>query len=204
MNVRLKFEHQAIRAGYKNIAGVDEAGRGPLAGPVVAAAVILSDDSSGLEAITDSKKLSPKKRKELFILIHERAKSIGVGVVDAPTIDKINILQSTFLAMEKAFRTMSRNPDYLLIDGNQRPSWVDKGETMVKGDSRSLSIAAASIVAKVTRDKIMEDYDHHYPVWGFANHKGYGTAGHIRAIKENGICEIHRKSFAPISRMNLK
>lgn len=198
---RTNYEQQAYRSGFRRIAGLDEAGRGPLAGPVVAACVILPANYEGLEEIVDSKKLSAKKRQELFILIHEQAQSIGVGIVDAPTIDQINILQATFLAMRKALQGMHQPPDYCLIDGNQRPTWLEQGQTLVNGEDHSLSIAAASIIAKVTRDQIMTDYDHHFPKWGFGQHKGYGTAAHLEAIKQHGICDLHRKSFSPISKI---
>lgn len=202
---KLRFEKKAIEAGYQTIAGLDEAGRGPLAGPVVAACVILPEDTHDLQSITDSKKLSPGKRQEFYMLLHERARSIGVGVVDAQTIDKINILQATYLAMERAVKSMSLDADFLLIDGNRLPGWAnaETSQTIVSGDSLSLSIASASIIAKVTRDKIMDDYEHLYPEWGFGKHKGYGTAAHLTAIREKGICDIHRKSFAPISQMEL-
>ncbi len=195
----LKYEYQAIQAGHKFIAGLDEAGRGPLAGPVVAAAVILPDDPSPLLGVRDSKQLTESKRKKLFMLLHEHALAIGIGVVDAPTIDKINILQATFLAMQKAVAAVAKPVDFILVDGNQRPPWMTQGAAIVRGDAQSLSIGAASIIAKVTRDKIMEDYEHHYPEWGFAQHKGYGTAQHLEAIRDFGICDIHRKSFAPIA-----
>lgn len=201
LHERLKYELKETQAGHHIIAGLDEAGRGPLAGPVVAAAVVLPEDPTGLEEINDSKKCTAKKRQELYILIHERARSIGVGIVDAPTIDKVNILQATFLAMQKAVHAMTSQPDFLLIDGNQRPPWMDQGTMIVKGEQHSLSIAAASIIAKVTRDRVMVDYDHHYPDWGFAKHKGYGTADHLEAINHKGICDIHRRSFAPISKI---
>lgn len=194
------YENKARNTGYRMIAGVDEAGRGPLAGPVVAAAVILPKNTDDLHEVNDSKKISPQKRQELYMLIHEKADAIGVGVVDARTIDQINILEATFLAMQKAVKTLSKKPDYILIDGNRKPLWLTKGETIINGDAISVSIAAASIIAKVTRDKIMDDYEHHFPNWGFAKHKGYGTVAHISAIKEHGICDIHRKSFAPISK----
>lgn len=201
---RLHFERNARDAGHARVAGVDEAGRGPLAGPVVAACVILPEDTTGLETVNDSKKLSPAKRRNLFMLLHERARGIGIGIVDSHTIDRINILQATFLAMQRAVESMEPKPDYLLIDGNRRPSWLQAGETVVRGDSRSLSIAAASIIAKVTRDRIMEDYGFLYPQWEFGKHKGYGTAEHLAALEKHGPCELHRRSFFPVSQLCLK
>ncbi|MCD4814335.1 ribonuclease HII [bacterium] len=199
---RFALEKQAKQAGHQNVAGIDEAGRGPLAGPVVAACVILPENIQGLEDVRDSKKVSPVKRRNLFMLLHERACDIGVGIVDAQTIDKVNILQATFLAMQRAVNSIANKPDFLLIDGNRMPAWAGNAKTVVSGEDHSLSIAAASIIAKETRDRIMKDYDHLYPSWGFAQHKGYGTAAHITAIREHGICELHRKTFAPILQMD--
>jgi ribonuclease HII len=201
---RIEFEIRAKENGFLNVAGIDEAGRGPLAGPVVAACVVLPEDISGLEQVKDSKKLTPAKRRELFVLLHERAREIGVGIVDAQTIDKINILQATFLAMEKAANSLKQKADFLLIDGNRKPSWAKQAQTIVSGESHSLSIAAASIIAKEMRDRIMCDYDQVYPQWGFARHKGYGTAAHMLALREHGICDIHRKTFAPIPQLQLE
>ncbi len=200
---RCFYEQRARKAGGRVIAGLDEAGRGPLAGPLVAACVVLPKDTRGWEEVTDSKKIRPAKRRELFMLIHEKAGDVGVGIVDSYTIDRINVLQATFLAMQRAVNGLSCEPDYLLIDGNQCPDWARNAETIVKGDSLSLSIAAASIIAKVTRDNIMQDYDFLYPKWGFARHKGYGTAQHLTAIREYGICELHRRSFAPITQLEM-
>ncbi len=200
---RTFYEQRARKTGRRVIAGLDEAGRGPLAGPVVAACVVLPKDARGWEEVIDSKKLRSSQRRELFIFIHEKAGDIGVGIVDSYTIDRINVLQATFLAMHRAVSGLSREPDYLLIDGNQRPAWAQNAETIVKGDSRSLSNAAASIIAKVTRDNIMQDYDFLYPKWGFARHKGYGTAQHLTAIREYGICELHRRSFAPVTQLEI-
>ncbi len=200
---RMFYEQRVQKAGGRVIAGLDEAGRGPLAGPLVAACVVLPKDTRGWHEIIDSKKLRPSKRRELFMLIHENAEDIGVGIVDSYTIDRINVLQATFLAMQRAVSGLSRKPDYLLIDGNQRPAWAQNAETIVNGDSLSLSISAASIIAKVTRDNIMQDYDFLYPKWGFARHKGYGTAQHLTAIREYGICELHRRSFAPVTQLEI-
>ena len=198
---RLQYERNAKSAGHILVAGLDEAGRGPLAGPVVAACVILPETITGLEGIHDSKKLTPVKRRDLFMRLHERALGIGVGIVDSHTIDRINILQATFLAMQRAYEGMDPKPDYLLVDGNCRPGWIQAGETIVQGDAHSLSIGAASIIAKVTRDRIMEDYGYLYPQWSFGRHKGYGTADHMAAIQKHGICELHRRTFLPISRL---
>jgi ribonuclease HII len=200
---RLVFEKRAQNQGWLRVAGVDEAGRGPLAGPVVAACVILREDISGLEEVTDSKKLTSSKRSHLYDAIRRKTADVGIGIVDHQTIDRINILQATFLAMERAVAQLAPPPDFLLIDGNQRPPWAKACETIISGDALSLSISAASIIAKVTRDRIMEEADLRFPQWGFAQHKGYGTAGHMEAIRQFGACEIHRKSFFPISQLAL-
>jgi ribonuclease HII len=200
---RTFYEQRARKAGRRVIAGLDEVGRGPLAGPLVAACVVLPKDTHGWEEVIDSKKIPSSQRRELFIFIHEKAGDIGVGIVDSYTIDRINVLQATFLAMQRAVSGLSREPDYLLIDGNQHPPWAQNAETIVKGDSLSLSIAAASIIAKVTRDNVMQDYDSLYPKWGFARHKGYGTSQHLTAIREHGICELHRRSFAQITQLEM-
>jgi len=199
---RLNYEHEAKSAGFAKVAGVDEAGRGPLAGPVVAACVILPEDVSGLEEVNDSKRLTPAKRERLYQRIHERALGIGVGIADAPTIDRLNILQATFFAMHQAVESTVPKPDYLLIDGNRRPQWAENAALIVAGDSLSLSIAAASIIAKVTRDRMMEEFDRIFPQWGFGRHKGYGTAGHLDAIRKYGVCDLHRRSFYPITQID--
>jgi ribonuclease HII len=189
-----EFEQLARRDGYRLIAGVDEAGRGPLAGPVVAAAVILPEGVE-MAGVTDSKKLTASVREELFPLIHSRALSIGVGYGDHLLIDRINILQATLSAMRDAVLALTPPPDYLLIDGISRiPLPLDQ-RTIKKGDSASLSIAAASIVAKVTRDRLMVEYDRLYPGYGFAGHKGYGSPAHMSAIAELGPSPIHRTIF---------
>lgn len=179
---------------FSYICGIDEAGRGPLAGPVVAAAVILKKDSRILY-VNDSKKLSEKKRNELFDIIKEEALSYGIGIVDNDRIDEINILQATYEAMRIAVNKLSVKPDILLNDAVTIPLLDMKQIPIVKGDAKSLSIASASILAKVTRDRIIEEYDSLYPEYGFAKHKGYGTKAHIDALKENGPCLIHRKTF---------
>ena len=189
------FEHELIEQGYELICGVDEAGRGPLAGPVCAAAVILPTDLE-IEGLNDSKKLTEKKREALYDIIIEKALAYGIAMVSEKVIDEINILQATFLAMKGAVEAMELTPDYVLIDGNREP---DLGQlavkTIVKGDSRSANIAAASILAKVTRDRYMMEMDREYPQYGFAVHKGYGTKKHYEALTEHGHCPIHRLSF---------
>ncbi len=179
---------------YGTICGIDEAGRGPLCGPVVAAAVILPDEYNILY-INDSKKLSETKREEVYKEIDKYAVAYGVGIVSPERIDEINILQATYEAMRTAIHKLSVTPDILLNDAVTIPMVDIKQVPIIKGDAKSQSIAAASIVAKVTRDHIMEEYDKLYPEYGFAKHKGYGTAAHIKAIKEYGPCPIHRRTF---------
>ena len=188
------FEKIAYQEGYQLVAGIDEAGRGPLAGPVVAAAVILPPDYVNIE-INDSKQLSAGKREELYEIINKEAVAIGMMVVDADTIDRVNILQATLQAMRDAVLELPTSPDFLLIDGNQRVPILTPQKPIVKGDSLSISIAAASIIAKVSRDRIMEMYHRQFPQYNFQQNKGYGTKEHLDAIKQFGICKIHRKSF---------
>ena len=190
----LVFEQSARQNGFTVIAGVDEAGRGPLAGPVVAAAVILPEGFHSSE-ITDSKALSEKKREALFAVIYRHAAAIGIGIVDAVEIDRVNILRASLRAMAFAVANLRPAPDYLLIDGNCRVLCEAHQEAIPKGDARSLSIAAASIVAKVTRDRFMARYHEEYPVFGFDRHKGYPTAAHKAAIRSHGPCPIHRLTF---------
>ena len=188
------FERDAKARGYSIIAGIDEAGRGPLAGPVVSAAVVLPHDFDCPD-ITDSKKLSEKKRELLFPFIQENALAFGIGMADHEEIDQINILQASLLSMKRAVEALTVVPDYLLIDGKFTiESSIDQ-EAVIKGDSRSISIAAASILAKVTRDRIMKDLSHKYPAYGFERHKGYPTKAHKQAILDNGPCPVHRQSF---------
>jgi len=175
-------------------AGVDEAGRGPIAGPVVAAAVIISD-SFNIPGIKDSKKLSPKKRKILYDLIIKNALCYGIGIVGSKEIDKINILQAAIKAMELAVANLSIQPDVLLIDGINRIDMNVEQQTIIKGDNRSISIASASILAKVTRDYIMEEYDKLYPLYRFTKHKGYPTKEHFEIVRQYGPTVIHRKTF---------
>jgi len=189
-----EYEHRCYDNGFKNIAGVDEAGRGPLAGPVVAAAVILNKDVI-IPGINDSKKLSEAKREYLYDEIRAKAISIGVGIVDEKIIDEINILQATLLAMKRAIETLAVKPDYLLIDAEKINSTKIPQLSIIKGDSLSISIGAASIIAKVERDRILVGYDKKYPEYGFGKHKGYGTKQHMDCIRKLGLLPIHRKSF---------
>jgi len=188
------FEKQLYESGYNLIAGVDEAGRGPLAGPVVAAAVILPKDIF-IENLNDSKKLSEKQREEIYLQIQEKAIAYSVGIVDEKTIDNINILNATKHAMKAAIQSLKVQPEFLLIDALEIDDIPIEQWNIEKGDSLSISIAAASIIAKVTRDHMIVELDKKYPQYGFAKHKGYGTAEHINAIKKFGICPIHRISF---------
>ena len=183
-----------MASGATRIAGIDEAGRGPLAGPVVSASVILPPNVS-LPGIDDSKKLSPGKRTSLYQRIYDEAISIGIGIVDAVEIDRINILQAALLSMAMAAENLAPQPDWLLIDGPFRIASPLPQEPIRKGDARSISIAAASIVAKVTRDRMMEQYDLAYPQYGFSRHKGYPTRAHRQALRQYGSCPIHRRSF---------
>lgn len=186
------FDLSKKRGAY--LAGVDEAGRGPLAGPVFAAAVILDDDVL-IDGINDSKKLSEKKRDELYDIIREKAAAYSVCAVSEARIDEINILQATFQAMRGAVERLEIKPDYVLIDGNKSPGLASGHETVVKGDSKSMAIAAASILAKVARDRYMLRMAKKYPGYGFEQHKGYGTKAHYEAIERLGVSEIHRRSF---------
>lgn len=188
------FEINAASKGYKAVCGVDEAGRGPLAGPVYAAAVILPEGRE-IEGLNDSKKLTEKKREALFDVITEKALSYSIASVDAKTIDEINILQATYLAMKKAVEGLDIPADYALVDGNRMPPLSVDGETVVKGDAKSPSIAAASILAKVSRDRYMLELDKAFPQYQFAKHKGYGTKLHYEMLTEHGISEHHRMSF---------
>lgn len=188
------FERNAYQSGYRLIAGVDEAGRGPLAGPVVAAAVIFPPDYHNSE-IRDSKLLSPQKRERLHDVIREDAITVGLGVVDAVVIDEINILKATLMAMQEALLELSPAPDFLLIDGITPLPLSMPQRTLIKGDSRSVSVAAASIIAKVSRDRIMEIYHRQFPQYNFIKNKGYGTEEHRAVIRRYGPCKIHRRSF---------
>ena len=214
------FEEAARESGYRIIIGVDEAGRGPLAGPVVAAAARYRSDSlifppeadRYVRLIRDSKTLSERQREDAYRWIVEHFET-GVGIVDAETIDRVNILQATFLALQQAVeavlkkcvqesKSMGNISVHVLVDGNRAlPHVTYSQETIVRGDAQVVSIAAASIVAKVTRDRLMRDFENTYPKYGFAQHKGYGTAKHLEALRQYGPCPIHRRSFAPVARL---
>ena len=187
-------EQALLKEGFDFIAGVDEAGRGPLAGPVYAGAVILPQGLI-IEGINDSKKLSPKKREELYEIICEKAVCYATAEVDEKIIDEINILNATYLAMQKAVAKLSKIPEFVLVDGNRKPEFSMPCETIVKGDSKSISIAAASILAKVERDRMITKMAECYPQYGFEKHKGYGTKQHTDAILKYGPSPIHRLSF---------
>ena len=188
------YEKVAIEQGFKTICGIDEAGRGPLAGPVYAAAVILPMDLE-IDGLNDSKKLTEKKREALFDVICEKAISYSIGIATEEEIDEINILNATFLAMRRAVEGLSVKPDYALIDGNQHPQLSIPDETVVKGDGKSMSIAAASILAKVSRDRFMLQIAEKYPEYCFEKHKGYGTKLHYEMIEKYGVSPVHRRSF---------
>ena len=190
----LIYENTAMGNGYQTICGIDEAGRGPLAGPVFAAAVILPEHAA-IEGINDSKKLSEKKREALFDVIQKVAVSFAVGFATETEIDEINILQATFLAMKRACDGLNVKPDFALVDGNRMPQLGVETQMIIKGDALSASIAAASILAKVSRDRLMYEIDQLYPEYQFAKHKGYGTALHIEMLKKYGPCPVHRTTF---------
>lgn len=192
--VDLNFEREYWKRGLEHVAGVDEAGRGPLAGPVVAAAVIFKPEV-WIEGVDDSKKLTSNRRNELFVRIHEKALSVGVSIVPHTVIDEINIYQATMRAMEEAVTRLLPVPQHLLIDGPRYSERYISFTPIIDGDAKCFSIAAASIIAKVTRDRIMVEMDQRYPQYGFAKHKGYGTKEHCEAIRKFGPCEIHRRSF---------
>lgn len=190
----LFYEKKYINEGYKAICGVDEAGRGPLAGPVCAAAVILKEGEI-IEGANDSKKLSEKKREALFEIIKERAISYGVAFASEREIDELNILNATFVAMKRAVNELKIKPSLVLVDGNRAPEFDVPAQTIIKGDSSSMSIACASILAKVSRDRYMKNLSYQYPQYEFERHKGYGTKFHVEKIKEFGPSPVHRKSF---------
>lgn len=191
-----RFERLAHEQGFVRVAGIDEAGRGPLAGPIVAAAVVLAYPVEGLN---DSKQLTPGQREALFDALASGRHDIGVAKVEAVEIDRIGIQAANYRAMAQAVAQLKRPPDFLLVDGFNLPGVTQAQQRLVKGDSRSLSIAAASIVAKVTRDRIMEILDREYPAYGFGRHKGYATQEHLEALAGYGPCPVHRRSFAPIA-----
>ncbi len=196
----LSFERAAHTSGYRCIAGLDEAGRGPLAGPVVAAAVVLPEGLL-IPGLTDSKQVDEPERERLHDIIVERAVSYGIGIVDERTIDDVNIYQATIIAMERALEALSPHPDYLLLDAMTLPRVAIPQKPLIKGDCRSHSIAAASILAKVTRDRLMAVLHEQYPQYNFRKHKGYGTKEHLALLEQYGPCEAHRKSFSPVARM---
>lgn len=190
----LDFEWNHWRRGIEHLAGVDEAGRGPLAGPVVAAAVIFPK-AVIIPGVNDSKKLTEKKREALYGLIREQALSIGIGIVQHDVIDRINIYKASILAMRKAIEDLAVPPQFIAADGNSFVHDAIPYENVIDGDAKVFTIAAASIVAKVTRDRMMRAYHEQFPQYGFARHKGYGTKQHIEAIRQHGLCDIHRKTF---------
>lgn len=197
MGPTTEFEQEARRCGYRHIAGLDEAGRGPLAGPVVAAAVILPF-ACRLSGVDDSKLLSETEREALYAVICRKAVAVGIGSADAAEIDALNILEATRLAMRRAIARLPARPDFLLLDALAIPGLTVPSRPIVKGDRLSLSIAAASIVAKVTRDRLMAAYHDDYPHYNFRAHKGYGTEEHLVRLAEHGPCPIHRRTFAPV------
>lgn len=190
----LEFEKEALAKGYKSVCGVDEAGRGPLAGPVCAAVVILPEGVI-IDGVNDSKKLSEKKRESLFDVIREQALSYSIAYATVDEIEEINILNATMLAMRRAIDGLEIKADYAMIDGNKIPPLDIDAECIVKGDAKSMSIACASILAKVSRDRLLYKYAEEYPMYGFDKHKGYGTKVHREAILKYGPCPYHRKSF---------
>lgn len=191
------FETEARRCGYRLVAGLDEAGRGPLAGPVVAAAVILPRRCQ-LAGLNDSKQLTEMERERLYDEIRQRAVGIGVGQASEREIDAMNILEATRLAMRRAIQALPAMPDYLLLDAIELSAVSLPQRAIIKGDTLSMSIAAASVIAKVTRDRLMGDYHRQYPQYNFQAHKGYGTAEHLRMLAVHGPCAIHRRSFRPV------
>ena len=189
-----RYEHRAMEQGYTAVCGIDEAGRGPLAGPVFAAAVILPPDCD-IPGLNDSKKLTEKKREALFDVILEKALAWFVASSSEREIDDLNILAATFLAMKRAVDGLAVPADYALVDGNRDPKLAIPSETVIKGDSRSMSIAAASVLAKVSRDRYMLELAQYYPQYQFEKHKGYGTKLHYEMLKEHGVSDVHRRSF---------
>lgn len=198
LSTPFSFDRNYYDKGLNSVAGIDEAGRGPLAGPVIAAAVILPKDTE-IPYLNDSKKLTEKRRNELFDIIKEKAVSYCISTVDNIKIDEVNILRATFIAMKQAVSGLKINPELCLVDGNHIiPNLNLKQEAIISGDAQSAAIAAASILAKVTRDKIMLEYAAKFPEYGFEKHKGYGTKMHMEALKKYGACPIHRQSFTPV------
>jgi len=196
LEVMLAFEQQAFESGFRRVAGVDEAGRGPLAGPLVAGAVVLARALPGLD---DSKRLTEARRETLFEELRSGAHAIGVGVVEAAELDRIGVQRANYTAMARAVAALTPPPDFLLVDGFNLPGMSQPCLRLIKGDQRSLSISAASIIAKVTRDRRMAELDREYPGYGFGQHKGYGTSAHMGALARLGPCPEHRRSFAPLA-----
>jgi ribonuclease HII len=196
----LSFERNVRASGFTCIAGLDEAGRGPLAGPVVAAAVVLPDGLL-IPGLTDSKQVTEQERDRLFDIIREQSVCYGIGIVDERTIDDVNILKATIIAMEQALESLLPRPDYLLIDALTLPRVSIPQKPLIKGDCRSHSIAAASILAKVTRDRLMLELHEKFPQYNFQKHKGYGTREHLSLLRKHGPCEAHRRSFNPVAQM---
>ena len=197
---RFRYERELLHRGSSRIAGVDEAGRGPLAGPVVAAAVILPTRCR-LAGVDDSKQLSESEREELYVVIRRRAVGIGVGWASHEEIDRLNILEATRLAMHRAIASIVPPPDCLLIDAVNLPGSPLPARPIIKGDALAVSIAAASIIAKVTRDRLMAEYHRIHPQYNFLSHKGYGTEEHLQRLVEHGPCAIHRRTFAPVAQV---
>ena len=195
----LRYEKELYKADYQAIAGIDEVGRGPLAGPGVAAAVILPPECK-IKGLNDSKKIPKKKHQEIYQAVLDKALAVGVGLMNNEIIDQVNIYEATKLAMKEALSKLSLKPDYLLIDAMKLDVDIPQ-ESIIKGDANSLSIAAASIVAKVTRDKLMADYDKKFPGYDFAKNAGYGTRSHLQGLERSGVTPIHRKTFEPIKSM---
>ena len=195
----LEFEKKLYKEGYSFIAGIDEVGRGPLVGPVVTACVILPKNFK-LEGLTDSKKLTEKKRNEFFDVIMKEALSVGIGIIDEDIIDKVNIYEATKLAMYQAIDNSKIKPDFLLIDAMKLEKTDIPSLSIIKGDLKSISISAASVIAKVTRDRMMYDLDKQYPMYKFKKNKGYPTKEHVEAIEKYGIIKEHRKTFNPVSK----
>lgn len=202
MAVLLRVERALWQSGIAHIAGVDEAGVGPLAGPVVAAAVIITPETR-LRGVDDSKRLRPRLREELEQRIRAEARAVAVGVVDVDEIDRINIYQASLRAMQRAVTSLPVPPEHVVVDARTIPDLVMPQTAFVGGDARSYSIAAASIVAKVTRDRMMRELDARYPEYGFAAHMGYGTRRHLEALRCHGPCPAHRRSFAPVRQLSL-
>jgi ribonuclease HII len=194
------FERSARDAGYTCVAGLDEAGRGPLAGPVVAAAVVLPDGLL-IPGVKDSKQVSEKNRERLFDIVRDQAICYGIGIADERTIDDVNIYQATIVAMERSLEALNPQPDYLLLDAITLPRVPIPQKHLIKGDCRSHSIAAASILAKVTRDRLMLKLHDQYPQYNFRKHKGYGTREHLEALNKYGPCDAHRRTFNPVARI---